>query len=253
VRINMAVAKSHSVTMMTMCLKHMMGFLEAPGQLHDYLHQGIADLNSNTSIKPQLHILEAIRYRYPLLGIYTCAGPQTDITHPLRVIRANQIVAGIDPVMIDAYACINYFKFKPKELAHLKLAYDNGVGDLDVDKATSDGRLKIFTVGQAVSQAAQANPAATPVPASASPAQAATSAPVAAPQQAAPAPAAAESAPVVASSSSTSVVNPKDFLNYTSIPAAMIVAGTGLMASRRMKKAEKSQKPDTPPTPDEKA
>ena len=51
VRINMGIAKCHSVTRMTLALKHMMGFLEKPAGLHTNLHKGIADLSTNSKIK----------------------------------------------------------------------------------------------------------------------------------------------------------------------------------------------------------
>ena len=65
-RINMAVAKSHLVTKFTMCLKHMMGFMQQPNALHVNLEQGIADLNTESAIQAELHILEAIRVRLPV-------------------------------------------------------------------------------------------------------------------------------------------------------------------------------------------
>ncbi|MGC8779359.1 MAG: DUF362 domain-containing protein, partial [Anaerolineae bacterium] len=66
VRINMAVAKSHLVTKYTMCLKHMMGFMQQPNALHVQLEQGIADINTESAIRAHLHILEAIRVRLPV-------------------------------------------------------------------------------------------------------------------------------------------------------------------------------------------
>jgi len=85
VRINMAVAKSHNVTKMTLCLKHMMGFLE---NLRFYIMAlpGDRRLEYTSAIQAHLHILEAIRVRVPFEDYVVCAGPETDETDP-RVVK----------------------------------------------------------------------------------------------------------------------------------------------------------------------
>lgn len=100
VRINLALAKSHNVTKMTMCLKHMMGLMEVPQNLHTSIQHGIADLNQASPIQAHLHILEAIRVRWPYPnGQRVCAGPETDLTYPNVIKRMNTVVAGVDPVL----------------------------------------------------------------------------------------------------------------------------------------------------------
>ena len=148
VRINMAVAKSHIVTRLTMCLKHMMGFLETPSVLHAQLEQGIADINTPSPIQAHLHILEAIRVRLPTGGRLQAGGPETDSTHPQKIKRMNQVIAGVDPVLIDTYGCTNLLSLKPEEIMHLGLASESGVGEMDVDKALGEERLRIFSTGQ---------------------------------------------------------------------------------------------------------
>ncbi|NWG07694.1 MAG: DUF362 domain-containing protein [Chloroflexi bacterium] len=157
IRINLAVAKTHNVTKFTMCLKHMMGFLQQPGLLHAGLEQGIADINTPSLIQPQLHILEAIRVRIPYGNYRVCAGPETDLTNPNVVTRRNTILAGIDPVLIDAYGCVHFFDIQPQELTHLLRAYESGCGEMDVEAALADGRIRRFIVGAPV----PAEPAAT--------------------------------------------------------------------------------------------
>ena len=156
VRINLAVAKTHNVTKFTMCLKHMMGFLQQPGLLHASLEQGIADLSTPSAVQAQLHILEAIRVRVPYGNYRVCAGPETDITHPHIVARHNMIVAGSDPVLIDAFGCINFFGIQPQELTHLVRAYESGCGDMDVESALADGRIRRFKVGAPIQDQAVA-------------------------------------------------------------------------------------------------
>jgi uncharacterized protein (DUF362 family) len=155
VRINMAVAKSHIVTKVTMCLKHMMGFLQWPGALHAQLDQGIADINSPSLIQAQLHILEAIRVRLPYGGRLQAGGKETEITHPNKIKRLNEIAAGIDPVLMDTFGCSNYLSFKPKELAHLNRAFEMGLGEMDIDLAKREGRLRLVAVGKDIVPSAE--------------------------------------------------------------------------------------------------
>jgi len=244
VRINMAVAKSHSVTRMTMCLKHMMGFLEVPGSLHAYLSQGIADLSTKSAIKADLHILEALRVRLPLGDYRVCAGPETEKTNPKVVKRMNEIVAGVDPVLIDAYGCINYFQIKPKELAHLKLAADAGSGTLDVEQAISSGSLQVVKVGEI-------KPTPTAEPANIEVKITATQAPtkVGPPPTATPLPtlSAEQNQNIllpetnINANSCAEVVNPNSLLSGALIPVAAIIAGAGMVTLRRKAKHEKKR------------
>lgn len=232
VRINLALAKSHNVTKMSMCLKHMMGLLEAPGLLHADLEQGIADINTPSTIQAQLHILEAIRVRVPKGNYRVCAGPETDLTAPDIVHRVNQIVAGSDPALIDAYACVSYFGVQPAELNYLTRASETGVGDIDAEQALADGRLQVFSVGQPQATATVQPVSATP-PVAAVPARSdatATPLPTATPEP--PAAAASAGGGEAASTGSAEIIDARSYLNGALIPAAAIVAGAGLVALR---------------------
>ncbi len=262
VRINLAVAKSHNVTKMSLCMKHMMGFMEEPQLLHAWLYQGIGDLNTPSSVQAQLHILEAIRVRVPFENYVVCAGPETDETDPRVVKRMDQVIAGVDPCLVDAYACINYYSMRPRELAYLNLAAQSGVGDINVDQATQEGRLQVFNVGDVL-------PTQTPEP---SPntrmptitAAGETTLPAAAVQDirtatvtvdtstATPLPTAAQDTVnglptpgrAVAASSPENIVDPRPFLSGTLIPAAAVVTGAGLVALQRMKAKNKNSTSD---------
>jgi uncharacterized protein (DUF362 family) len=146
VRINMAVAKSHLVTRVTMCLKNMMGFLEAPAGLHADLDRGIADINTTSPIQAQLHILEAIRVRLPV-GRKQAGGNETEFSHPDKIKRLNEIVAGTDPVLIDGYGAVHYFGLKPRELPFITRAFDAGLGEMDAESAAREGRLRTLGLG----------------------------------------------------------------------------------------------------------
>jgi hypothetical protein len=157
---------------------------------------------------------------------------------------------------VDAYACTNFFAMRPRELAYLNVAAQAEVGEIDVEKATSEGRLQVFTVGQTIptpspsptpkievrsatptelpatltvtTSAVGANePSSTPAPQpTTTPMPTAipeTSGGISTPGRAAPAAACGE------------VISPAPFLNLTLIPAALVVAGAGLAALRRFK------------------
>ncbi len=250
VRINLAIAKTHNVTRMTMCMKHMMGFLENPGSLHSRLMQGIVDINGDSPFRANLHILEAIRVRIPWGEYQLCAGPETDITNPKVVKRMNQIVAGIDPVLIDAYGSRTFYAYEPTELPYVKMAADAGLGELDLDKATSSGRLQMVTVGQVPAPVEPTQAVDQP----ANPTITVTSAPLAALITTTPQPTAVEEAGLpaaplaVASLNSTSadVLNPNPFLSGALIPAAAIVTGIGLAAWHRLMKLDEKDAHDQP-------
>ena len=246
VRINLALAKSHNVTKMSMCMKHMMGFMEVPQNLHTSIEQGIADLNQPSPIQAHLHILEAIRVRWPYPnGQRVCAGPETDLSHPNVIKRMNTVVAGVDPVLVDAYGCINFFNMKPEELTHLLRAYESGVGQMDVEAATREGRLRIFKVGQPIPTVTPGplptQPGSTPQPtATPQPAPTGTATPLA---TATPLPAGAMPAgpvsnmPGAGGECSEEVTSPNNFLNSALLPVAAIVLGAGMLAARRLNQA----------------
>jgi len=250
VRINLAVAKTHNVTRFTMCLKHMMGFLQQPGLLHTNLEQGIADISTPSAMQAQLHILEAIRVRIPH-GMYpTCAGPETDITNPQVVSRRNTVIAGTDPVLIDAYGCINFFGIQPQELTHLLRAHESGCGDLDVEAALADNRIRLFKVG-----------APLPVePAVVGATLNATQAPLASkptavnipPSELSGQPAASSAPGGTSYSPSNQVLSSGSLLNTALIPAAVILGGIGLAVLTRMRRRLPKEPTGTPHLPDQK-
>ena len=245
VRINLALPKSHVVTKLTLALKHMMGFLQVPSGLHVNLEQGIADLSTPSAMQAQLHILEALRVRLPVGATRQAGGYETDVTHPNKIKRHNEILAGTDPVLMDSYGCVKYFLIKPKELTHVKLAADLGLGEIDVDKATQEERLRVYTVGQII---AAPTPSPTPIrpapvvtPTSTGPMPTHTPLPTWTPVPAngAPAEPIAQRQPA----NNSDVVNPGPFLSGTLIPAAAIVAGASIVARKRLKRQD-TEHPD---------
>jgi len=125
VHIAMPIAKSHSSTGFTGTLKGMMGLIESRKSLHwRYdLHQAIVDLN--TVIRPDLVIMDG-------LEIMATDGPRG----PGELIKTQALIAGCDPVAVDAAAIrlapLFGEKVNPKNIKHLALAQAQGLGAIEV-------------------------------------------------------------------------------------------------------------------------
>lgn len=237
VRINMGVAKCHSVTRMTLTLKHMMGFLETPGALHANIHKGIADINTASPIRADLHILEALRIRTAYGDYVTCGGPETDETHPFIVKRMNQIIAGTDAVLVDAYACSTFYNVKPKEFAHLKNAADWGIGDLEVEAAKISGKIRILKVGDTAGNQPVIQPTSQPAESISLQADSGTTGAIPLPNTIP----VNRLEPTNSASQLTcnNTVSPNDFLKTALIPASVVLAGAGLIAARKKPQPDK--------------
>jgi uncharacterized protein (DUF362 family) len=250
VRINLAVPKTHNVAKFSMCLKHMMGFLAQPGLLHTSLNQGIADLSSASAMQAQLHILEAIRVRIPHGSFPTCAGPETDLTDPQAVARRNKVIAGIDPVLIDAFGCVDLFNIQPEELAHVLRASQSGCGNMDVEAALADGRIRIFQVGAPlVEPTPVTDQAATPVP------QAPATKPTAIllpPDLAVVQPPASIASGTANCAPVSQVFSLGALLDKALLPAALAVGGLGLAILTRLRRRLSKEPPGAANPPDKK-
>jgi uncharacterized protein (DUF362 family) len=254
VRINMAVAKSHSVLPVTMTLKHMMGLMYNPGYLHGVgLDQGIADINSAEGIHCSLHVLEAIRVR--LTGNANGRGNESNPEPGKLVKRFNQLLVGTDPVLIDSYGAnvlFKGYKADARGILHILRSYQMGLGEIDVDTAMADGRMQAFQAGQQVvpptatpTVTPTAAPIATGQPTATMPAAATPTAtpPKAAPTQP-PAPTfAAEPAGGVsggASGTSDAVLNYVPAVSGALVPVVAIVAALGMVVRRRLEARERT-------------
>lgn len=121
--INMPIAKHHAGSRLTLAMKNLMGVNWDRIIFHQTnLQQCIAELAS--AVKHHLVILDANH-------VLLTNGP----AGPGRVKVANQVVAGVDPVAIDAFAT-RYFDLDPHDIPHIEMAYDLGVGEIDMAKLT---------------------------------------------------------------------------------------------------------------------
>ncbi|MBC8183979.1 DUF362 domain-containing protein [candidate division KSB1 bacterium] len=121
--INVPIAKHHSLSRVTLGLKNIMGIIGGErGKIHNHFDVKIVDLN--TVIKPQLTIIDAVR-------ILMNNGPQGGSLSDVK--QTNTIIAGVDPVAVDAYGA-TLFDLKPEQLGFLVEASTRGLGNLDLSK-----------------------------------------------------------------------------------------------------------------------
>lgn len=125
--INLATAKHHSATHVSLALKNLMGLIWNRTEFHTQfdLHQAIADLA--LIIRPTLNVIDASR-------VLLNGGP----TGPGPVITENRLFASFDILALDAVALSRYSfggkSISAKEVPHLWAAYQNGIGEIDVQQ-----------------------------------------------------------------------------------------------------------------------
>lgn len=135
VLINIPVAKSHNATGVSVGMKNLMGLIWDREYFHQFvdLNQAVADLS--TRIRPDLIIVDATR---PM----TTAGPNG----PGKVVQLDTIVAGLDPVAVDAYTVglTSWYgqTFAGRNVKHIQAASELGLGEMDISRL----RIRELTV-----------------------------------------------------------------------------------------------------------
>jgi len=125
VLINLPIVKSHTATGVSCGLKNLLGLVWDRQIFHTEIdiHTGIADLA--TVIRPELTIVDA-------MVVLKTRGP----TGPGDVETLNTLVAGVDPVAVDAYAIglstWNQQTLAPGQVEYLRQAAERGLGTLDL-------------------------------------------------------------------------------------------------------------------------
>ena len=127
--INVPIAKTHSLSRLTMGLKNWLG---AVGGARNQLHQGLdyAMIDLAKFFKPALTVLDAYR-------ILVRNGPQGG--RPSDAQLNKTVVAGVDYVAVDALGA-TFFDIKPEELPYLQLASEMGIGRIDLEKLKIEKR-----------------------------------------------------------------------------------------------------------------
>ena len=122
--INVPVAKCHSDTQVSLGLKNLMGVIwsRQPWHTSASVHQCVAEFS--TAVRPHLTVLDANR-------ILLTNGPKG----PGDTKDVGQIIAGVDPVAVDAYGA-TLFGLRPSEVDHIRLAHELGSGEIDLTRVT---------------------------------------------------------------------------------------------------------------------
>lgn len=122
--INVPIAKQHSLTGCTLGMKNWYGILGGQrNRLHQQIHQSLADLAS--FMLPTVTLLDAYR-------ILVRNGPTGGNLEDVELKKT--MVAGTDPVAIDAYAAKAWWNLDPAQLPYLEMAAARGLGTVEYDK-----------------------------------------------------------------------------------------------------------------------
>lgn len=117
--INLPILKQHSLCSLTIGLKNIMGVIGGNrGSIHNDFDRKIVDLN--TVIRPALTIVDATRV---LRRNGPVGGNLADVDN------MRQLIAGIDPVAVDA-AAAELFGIPPERLGFIMEARNRGLGSL---------------------------------------------------------------------------------------------------------------------------
>jgi uncharacterized protein (DUF362 family) len=122
--INVPIAKHHSLTGTTLGMKNWYGILGGPRhQLHQKIHESLVDLAD--FIRPTLTIIDCYRV---LIRNGPIGGSLDD------VVLKKTLVAGTDPVALDAYVAKAYWNLEVSSLPYLRMASQRGLGTYEFEK-----------------------------------------------------------------------------------------------------------------------
>jgi uncharacterized protein (DUF362 family) len=122
--LNLPIAKHHELTGATLGMKNWYGILGGQrNRLHQQIHQSLADLAA--FMLPTLTIMDCYRI---LLRNGPTGGNIED------VVLKKTIVAGTDPVALDAYVAKAYWHLDADRLPYLQMAAQLGLGTTDFEK-----------------------------------------------------------------------------------------------------------------------
>jgi len=122
--INVPIAKHHSLTGTTLGMKNWYGILGGPRhQLHQKIHESLADLAD--FMRPTLTLIDCYR-------ILVRNGPTGGNLED--VLLKKTMVAGTDPVALDAYVAKAYWNLEVSALPYLRMAAQRGLGTYEFEK-----------------------------------------------------------------------------------------------------------------------
>jgi uncharacterized protein (DUF362 family) len=118
--INVPIVKHHSLCGCTLGMKNLYGVIGGRrNQLHQDIHTSIVDLAH--AVKPTLTVMDAFR----VLKHNGPTGGSLD-----DVAMENTVIAGVDPVAIDAYS-LKYLDLKAEQVPFLAMGETRGLGVVD--------------------------------------------------------------------------------------------------------------------------
>jgi uncharacterized protein (DUF362 family) len=130
--INLAIAKHHSLTGCTLGMKNFYGIIGGQrSRLHQRIHDSLVDLTA--FVRPTLTVIDA--YRVLMRG-----GPTGGSLADVEVKKT--LIAGTDPVAIDAYAAKAWWDLDAQRLPFLRIAQARGLGKMNFE----DVRSKVLAV-----------------------------------------------------------------------------------------------------------
>jgi len=122
--LNLPIAKHHELTGATLGMKNWYGILGGQrNRLHQQIHQSLADLAA--FMLPTLTIMDCYRI---LLRNGPTGGNLEDVA------LKKTVVAGTDPVALDAYVAKAYWDLDAEHLPYLRLAANRGLGTVEFEK-----------------------------------------------------------------------------------------------------------------------
>jgi uncharacterized protein (DUF362 family) len=122
--LNLPIAKHHELTGATLGMKNWYGILGGQrNRLHQQIHQSLADLAA--FMLPTLTIMDCYRI---LLRNGPTGGNIED------VVLKKTVVAGTDPVALDAYVAKAYWHLDADRLPYLQMAAQLGLGTMNFEK-----------------------------------------------------------------------------------------------------------------------
>ena len=122
--LNLPIAKHHGLTGATLGMKNWYGILGGRrSRLHQQIHQSLADLAA--FVLPTLTIMDCYRI---LLRNGPTGGNLEDVA------LKKTVVAGTDPVALDAYVAKAYWDLDSESLPYLQFAANRGLGTANFEK-----------------------------------------------------------------------------------------------------------------------
>ncbi|HXY04310.1 MAG TPA: DUF362 domain-containing protein [Terriglobales bacterium] len=125
--INVPIAKHHSLTGTTLGMKNWYGILGGPRhQLHQKINESLVDLAD--FMRPTLTVIDCFRV---LMRNGPTGGNLEDVA------LKKTLVAGTDPVALDAYLAKAYWNLEVSALPYLQMAQRRGLGTYEFEKIRS--------------------------------------------------------------------------------------------------------------------